>query len=140
MQRDVFFAVSRGRLKLRYVDSRGELIAYQRDDVAHVHESDYRILTTSEPQVLEEVLRRALTVIETVDKRRHLLEHRHTRIHLDDVAGLGRFVELETVADEIQIEDALQEHADLVALLGLEISERVAVGYVDLLAGERQGH
>jgi len=137
-QRDVFFMVPQGRLKLRYINSHGKLIAYKRDNVAEARPSDYRIFSTDEPQVLEEVLGRALTVVETVEKSRRLLIHRHTRVHLDDVAGLGRFVELETVVGEIEDEDAQKEHAELVALLGLETCERVAVAYVDLLSRDRR--
>jgi len=132
-QRDVFFRVPQGRLKLRHVNGHGQLIAYVRDNVAEARPSEYRIFTTGEPQALEEVLGSALTLVETVQKRRHVLIHHHTRIHLDEVTGLGRFVELETVVGEIEDEDARREHGELVRLLELEACERVAIGYVDLL-------
>jgi len=63
---------------------------------------------------------------------RHLLILRNTRIHLDDVIGLGRFVELETVIGERSDDDAAREHDEVVTALELGGAERIAVGYVDL--------
>src|SRR5258706_3000083 len=114
-QRDVFFMVPQGRLKLHYINGHGKLIAYMRDTVAEARPSDYRIFSTDEPQVLEEVLGRALSVVETVEKSRRLLIHRHTRVHLDDVAGLGRFVKLGTVVGEIDAEDVRKSNAELLS-------------------------
>ena len=44
-----------------------------------------------------------------VEKTRRLFIWRHTRIHLDEVKGLGVFLELETVAKEIDL-DAARRH------------------------------
>jgi adenylate cyclase class IV len=94
-QVDTFFACAEGRLKLRQLSpDRGELIAYHRDDLAGIKSSQYLITRTSEPGKLREVLARALTVIGTVTKRRHLYLVGQTRIHLDEVEGLGTFLEL----------------------------------------------
>ncbi len=132
-QRDRFFTVPQGRLKLRHLDGRAELIAYTRENLPVARPSEYAIFTTLSPEALEQVLSKALPAGPALEKRRHLLLCRHTRIHLDDVAGLGRFVEMETLVDELSDEEAQREHAELVAILGLESCERIAVGYVDLL-------
>jgi homotetrameric cytidine deaminase len=67
-----------------------------------------------------------------VDKRRRLLLYENVRIHIDDVAGLGSFVELEGVADADS--DLSREH-ELVARLREELAlgEPVAGSYSDLL-------
>lgn len=137
-QRDQFYVVPQGRLKLRtFGDGRGELIAYDREDVAHARVSDYSIYRTGDPLSVEEILGRTLPRAGSVEKRRHLLVLRHTRIHLDEVVGLGRFVELETVADGITQGEAEEEHTDVVALLDLVDAARIDVAYVDLMRSEQ---
>ena len=133
-QRDVFFDVPQGRLKLRYLQGgHGQLIAYTRDNLPVARPSEYGIFDTAEPQALEEVLDRALSRGTVLEKRRHLLLHRHTRIHLDEVLHLGRFVELETVIDGLRDEAAGSEHEEILEMLDLSRWDRIGVGYVDLL-------
>jgi adenylate cyclase class IV len=138
-QRDQFYLVPQGRLKLRtFGDGRGELIAYDREDVARARVSDYSIYTTGDPLSLAELLGRALPRAGSVEKRRHLLILRHTRIHLDDVVGLGRFVELETVADGITEGEPEEEHTNVVGLLDLVDAARIDVAYVDLMTSDQR--
>lgn len=69
-----------------------------------------------------------------VEKERRLLTHDGVRIHLDDVAGLGRWVELEAVAAPGSDLDV--EHTKLARLrdaLGLTDELVVAQGYAGLL-------
>lgn len=99
-QRDTYFAVARGRLKLRE-EAPGEahLIAYVRpDDDPAVRVSEYRIAPVTEPAAMRDALAAGLGVRIVVDKRRRLLLWEDVRIHLDEVDGLGCFVELEAVA------------------------------------------
>jgi adenylate cyclase class IV len=134
-QRDQFYGVSKGRLKLRTIDGvRGELIAYDREDTAATRASDYGLYPTGDAALLDEVLGRALERTGVLEKTRHLLILRNTRIHLDDVVGLGRLVELETVIDAQSEPDAVAEHDEVITLLGLGDAERISVGYVDLRA------
>jgi adenylate cyclase class IV len=131
-QRDTFFASPRGRLKLREEDGRAELIAYERPDEAGSRWSDYLLVPVPDPALLREALAGTLGVAGEVRKRRELLVLERTRIHLDDVDGLGCYVELETVADgEPGIE---AEHERIGAALGLDTAAAVPGAYVDLLA------
>jgi adenylate cyclase class IV len=134
VQRDQFFGVSKGRLKLRTIaGAGGELIAYDRDDIAAARTSDYGLSPTADAALLDDVLGRALERTGLLEKTRHLLILRNTRIHLDDVVGLGRFVELETAIHDHSESEALAEHDELIRLLGLADAERIAVGYMDLV-------
>ena len=68
-----------------------------------------------------------------VEKARRLLRWRNVRIHLDRVAGLGDFVELEAVATTpggLEIERDRVEQ--LRAALGIADERLVARGYADL--------
>ena len=104
-QRDIFFAAATGRLKLRILDDcRGELIHYDRPDLAGPKLSSYLIAPTSAPEVLLTILSQVLNIVGTVRKRRRLYRVGQTRVHLDRVEYLGDFVELEVVLDPGQAE------------------------------------
>ncbi len=135
VQRDTYFAAREGRLKLREEEGRpAELIAYERPDAARARTSTYRRVEAPEPAALLAALDAALGTTVVVEKRRRLLQLGATRIHLDDVAGLGRFVELEAVAPEGS--DLAAEHAELARIrgpLGLGDDRLVPEGYAALL-------
>lgn len=120
-QRDVFFRVPEGYLKLRTAQSGpAELIAYARAGGTDPRPSDYDIAPIADPVALEVVLSRSLGVRGVVEKVRRLLLWRHTRIHLDEVTGLGSFLELETVVRGISREDAEAEARELMGILQLD--------------------
>lgn len=138
LQRDQFYGVSKGRLKLRTIAGvRSELIAYDREETASARASDYGLYPTGGATLLDEVLGRALVRTGLLEKTRHLLILRNTRIHLDDVVGLGRFVELETVIQDQSESDAVAEHHEVITVLGLGDAERIAGGYMDLAEANR---
>ena len=136
-QRDTFFVVPRGRLKLRVLAPDAcELIYYDRPDGAGAKVSEYTIVRSSDPGTLLHVLSSALPVRGVVAKRRFLYRIGRTRVHLDDVEGLGAFMELEVVLDEGQSSEEGHAIADKL-LEDLEIGEadRVSGAYIDLLEG-----
>ena len=100
-QCDTYFAAPRCRLKLREQEPGGaQLIAYDRADVGAARESRYRLVEVPDPEALRAALDAALGTTDVVRKRRHLLLSDNVRIHLDDVDGLGAFVELEAVVPD----------------------------------------
>src|SRR5215207_2870778 len=114
-QRDTYFHVTTGRLKLREEEPGGAtLIAYQRPDEAAERISSYRLVPVPDPTALREALAAAAGVDVVVVKRRHLLLWETVRVHLDEVRGLGSFVELEAVAREGS--DLTREHAQVARL------------------------
>jgi predicted adenylyl cyclase CyaB len=141
-QEDIFFSVPAGsaatddRLKLRILGpGQGELILYQRADIAGPKASSYCLAPTSEPAVLREILTRILPTRAVVRKRRCLYHLGQTRIHLDQVEGLGEFVELEVVLSAGQTAEAGVAIAwELMQRLDIAESQLVKQAYVDLLA------
>src|SRR5918992_6056394 len=99
-QRDTYFSqAARGRLKLREQDpGDDELIQYRRADAAGARESEYRRVPVADAPALREALDEALGTLVVVEKRRRLVLHENLRIHIDEVEGLGSFLELEAVA------------------------------------------
>ncbi len=134
-QDDTFFNCVKGRLKLRKLDeSHGELIHYSRPDACDPTACDYAIFRTSEPEMLCEMLGEALGVRGEVRKRRTLYMCGQTRIHLDEVEGLGEFVELEVVlTDEQSIADGTAIAASLMEKLGISEEDLLDVAYVDMI-------
>jgi predicted adenylyl cyclase CyaB len=134
-QEDTFFNTPQGRLKLRLFPGReGQLIYYTRPDQEGPKRSDYQISLTSDPANLRRVLELAYGIRGVVRKRRYLYQVGQTRVHLDDVEGLGQFVELEVVMGEGQSDEDGQEIAKgLMASLGVEKSDLLEGAYMDLL-------
>jgi adenylate cyclase class IV len=135
VQRDTYFRARAGRLKLREEQPGGAtLVQYERADEARARVSAYRLVPVTDPGALRAALGAALGTLVVVDKERHLLLWQGVRIHLDRVAGLGAFVELEGVAAADS--DLAQESANVEALraaLGIG-PERVVTGsYADRL-------
>jgi predicted adenylyl cyclase CyaB len=97
-QIDTYFHVPHGRLKLRETVGRpAELIAYHRSDAAEARGSDYLLVPVADAELLKQALSATLGVRVVVDKRRRVLLWHNARIHLDEVAGLGTFLEFEAV-------------------------------------------
>jgi adenylate cyclase class IV/GNAT superfamily N-acetyltransferase len=134
-QEDTFFRVAAGRLKLRQLSpERGELIYYQRPDAAGPKVSDYLIAPTSQPGALKAALAAALGVRGTVRKERWLYLAGRTRIHLDQVEGLGAFLELEVVlGDGEAAEQGQADAARLMDALGVAPGDLIDAAYIDLL-------
>ena len=135
-QQDIFFRSEGARLKLRiFGPQQGELIRYERPDVAAARCSRYLIAPTSDPQALLEILTKALGTNGIVEKTRNLFLVGQTRVHLDRVEGLGDYLELEVVLQPGQSEIEGKHIAEKL-LSSFEVGEQDLIGeaYVDLLA------
>jgi adenylate cyclase class IV len=140
-QVDTFFELHGGRLKLRCVEGAdAQLIYYERPDQPGPKLSEYHVAPTNRPDELLKVLGTALGIRGVVSKRRELYLVGATRIHLDEVEGLGTFVELEVVLAPGQSEAEGQATADeLMSSLGLPTDGLVSGAYIDLL-GQADSH
>ncbi|UCF68602.1 MAG: CYTH domain-containing protein [Acidobacteriota bacterium] len=136
-QKDTFFAVPRGWLKLREQTGRpAELISYVRSiDDAGPRGSDYDVVLVDDPRLIESLLVRVLPGGCVVHKQRSLWLVGHTRVHLDEVEELGEFLELETVLDGIDEAAARAEGERVIDALGLDRARFVSRPYAELSAG-----
>ena len=140
-QEDFFFCCDGARLKLRILGpDRGELIRYERPDVADARCSRYLIARTADPEVLLKILTDTLGTTGRVKKTRTLYLINQTRVHLDRVDGLGDFLELEVVLRPEQSETEGQRiAAALLTEFGIDRQQLIAGAYVDLLAQQGSG-
>lgn len=134
-QEDTFFAVPQGRLKLRVRNpDPAQLIYYERPNQGGPKRSDYSIFETKDPDSLKQTLSQALGIRGVVRKTRYLYMVGQTRVHLDDVEGLGQFMELEVVMRPDQPDAEGQAIAqDLMSKLGVEPSDLLEGAYMDML-------
>ncbi len=133
-QRDTYFMARQGRLKLREGDHGTVLIAYRRPDDRQASESHYVLAPVAERDAVVEALDAALGTTVVVSKRRRLFTWEGVRIHLDEVEGLGSFIEFEAVLpDAGDLETARAKVARLRSELAIEDDALVSVGYADLL-------
>ena len=135
-QRDTYFAGRHGRLKLREENgSAAELIAYRRPDTTEAEASAFIRAAAADPAALREALDAALGETVVVVKRRRLWLWEHVRIHLDDVEGLGTFIELEAMVGPglNTPEEAAAKVARLRSELAIADGDLIAVGYSDML-------
>jgi homotetrameric cytidine deaminase len=127
-QRDTYFGGARGRLKLReQTPGEPELIQYRRPDEQGPRTSEFRVVRVEAAGALKEALDAALGTLVVVEKRRRLLLWEGVRIHLDEVDGLGAFVELEAPEEGDQ-EAKLERLSE-----ALQIGDPIAGSYSDLL-------
>jgi predicted adenylyl cyclase CyaB len=146
-QRDTYFATPRGRLKLREIrradaPATAELIGYDRPDDAGARWSTYHRATIAADEVaaLTAALATTIGLRIVVEKTRDVAISGRTRIHLDEVAGLGAFVELETVIDEgASDHGAADELAAVATSLGIAALPAIAGSYSDLLEAASRG-
>ncbi len=135
-QEDTFFHVPAGRLKLRMLGpNEAQLIYYQRPDQNGPKTSHYSVAPVADARALRAVLASALGVRGTVRKTRWLCLVGRTRVHLDEVEGLGSFMELEVMLrpDEDE-ESGRRTAAELMKLLGVQREDLIDGAYLDLLA------
>ena len=134
-QDDVFYGCQTGRLKLRRETGRiGQLIWYQRPNMEGPKISQYSIVEVESAALLDSLLSEALGRIGVVSKTRSLYIVDQTRIHLDEVEGLGNFLELEVVLRSDQTtEDGETVACKLMTALEVDDCDLLSGAYIDML-------
>ena len=137
-QCDTFFRVANGKLKLREGDGRAVLIFYRRDDSRPLMLSEYQIASIVDPATTRDILDKSLGTLATVQKVRILLMRDNLRLHLDRVASLGDFGEIEAViADGENPERSRAAVDETLSALGIAQADLIAISYFEMLARPR---
>jgi len=127
--------VPKGRLKLRQGAIENNLIHYMRTDGPAPKESRVRLFPVARESGLDELLGAALDQDVTVEKRRHILWLGNVKFHVDTVAGLGSFLEIEAIdLGGERGSEALRAQCDhYMDLLGVHPGDLEARSYSDML-------
>lgn len=136
IQQDMYFRVPRGRLKLREAEGEtAELIYYERSEETTERWSRFTREPVAGPAAIAHVLTEAFGVLAIVRKRRELYIFRDARIHIDDVEGLGTFVEFEVTGGETP--ETVATMRELREAFGIGDDSVVKVSYSDMILAKR---
>ncbi|MGH8013084.1 MAG: class IV adenylate cyclase [Candidatus Binataceae bacterium] len=133
-QRDTFFAVRSGKLKLReQAGAHTTLIHYRRERRDGLDLSNYHIVMVADGDGLRKMLADSLGVIAEVRKHRVLMMRGNIRLHFDKVENLGEFGELEAVLEaNADIAVNQREVREILAACEIHDDDLIAQSYFEL--------
>lgn len=138
-QTDTYFHVTVGRLKLRQGNIENALIYYSRENIAGPKMSKVELFKVNEnSDVLKTVLAKSNGIKVVVEKKREIYFIDNVKFHIDEVKGLGSFVEIEAIDDEGTLGEPFirkQCNAYLEAF-NIEENDLLTHSYSDLLLNE----
>jgi len=140
-QKDTYFNVPDGRLKLRQGNIENSLIFYRRNNQAGPKQSDFQLVKFEEGGALEQLLSDALGTKVIVEKKRRIYYLDNIKIHLDELEDLGAFVEIEAgniLAPEKTIAELRQQCESLIFAFGVQSGDLITHSYSDLLLAKEK--
>jgi adenylate cyclase, class 2 len=134
-QTDTYFNTPNGRLKLREGNIENNLIYYERTNQAGPKQSHFNLVKIEDATGLKEVLTKSMGVKVVVKKNREIYYIGNVKFHLDDVPGLGSFVEIEAGNIEADLtKDQLQQQCDFyLEQFEIKPEDLIEVSYSDML-------
>lgn len=140
LQRDTYFHTKTGKLKLRESGLNGsELLPYIKTENDGLKRSDYAQLPVQDAVLVRGLFDQLLGTAYEVRKEREVYLIGNVRVHLDEVVGLGNFIEFEAVFtdDSPSAEEAeTRKVAELMQRFGVRPDQLFSCSYPELLAGE----
>ncbi len=98
LQTDTYFKVGNGRLKLRQGTIENSLIFYERQNIAGPKMSQVNLFQVNhDSDMLKQILTNASGIKVVVKKKREIWFIDNVKFHIDEVEGLGSFVEIEAI-------------------------------------------
>lgn len=140
-QIDTYFRVSHGRLKLREGNIENSLIHYNRANQSGPKQSDVTLLKSpNEVATLKKILTDSIGILAVVDKKRQIYFIENVKFHIDEVVGLGSFVEIEAIDSEntkevVSREVLLEQCRFYMNLFGIQESDLLKNSYSDMVMG-----
>lgn len=134
-QIDTYFNINNGKLKLREGNIENHLIFYSRENKSGPKQSNVILYKPNPVSNLKDVLTNALETLVVVDKKREIYFINNVKFHLDDVNGLGTFVEIEAIDSDGSIgKEKLVGQCNYYSnLFQIKNEDLVAESYSDLL-------
>lgn len=136
-QKDTYFKVPHGRLKVREGNIEKYLVQYFRPDQGGPKLSKCEIVPCPNPEATARALEKALGILTVVEKSRDIFYIGNVKIHLDHVQSLGFFVEIEAQDyDDTKDEDGLRSQCQaLMADIKLRDEQLIVSSYSDMMIG-----
>lgn len=138
-QTDTYFEVAEGRLKLREGSIENNLIYYQRPDDSEPKASDINLVPINQPSEMKALLTAALDIMVIVEKEREIYFIDNVKFHIDEVDGLGNFVEIEAIdRDQSLSEEELRKQCQYyLNLFDIPEEDLISVSYSDMLLAQK---
>ena len=133
-QIDTYFNTPKGRLKLREGSIENALIFYNRPNQAGPKQSDIILYKTQPNTSLKSLLTQAHGILTVVDKKRKIFFIDNVKFHLDNVEGLGSFVEIEAIDEKgnIGYEQLLKQCSFYMKLFNIQEADLLTNSYSDM--------
>lgn len=138
-QTDTYFNVPNGRLKLRQGNIENSLIFYDRENVAGPKMSKVNLFQVPQnSDLLKQILVNANGIKVAVKKKREIYFIENVKFHIDEVEGLGSFVEIEAIDKDgsIGLEKITQQCNYYLQQFGINEEHLLTHSYSDLLMKE----
>jgi len=135
LQTDTYFNVKNGRLKLREGNIENNLIYYERNNQAGPKSSSFILTKIPDAEKLKESLASADGIKVVVKKKREIYYIKNVKFHIDEVEGLGAFVEIEAWNMGVDLsKDELQQQCEFyMQQFSIEEKDLIEVSYSDML-------
>jgi adenylate cyclase, class 2 len=136
-QTDTYFNVPHGRLKLREGNIENNLIQYDRENQAGPKNSVFNLVKIEDAAGLKDALTKSLGIKMIVAKKRGIYYINNVKFHLDEVEGLGRFIEIEAgnILSPGATQEDLKGQCDFyIKELEIEKENLMESSYSDLMA------
>ncbi|HEX4876466.1 MAG TPA: class IV adenylate cyclase [Chitinophagaceae bacterium] len=137
-QTDTYFHVHNGRLKLREGNIENNLIYYERSNQAGPKDSHFQLVKIEDAAGLKEALTKANGIKVVVKKRREIYYIDNVKFHIDDVPGLGSFVEIEAgnILVDLNKEQLKAQCDHYLAAFGILENDLIENSYSDMLLAQ----
>ena len=134
-QVDIYFNVTKGRLKLREGNIENSLIFYERQNTASAKQSNVLLYPHMPEKALKDILVKLHGIKVIVEKKRRIYFIDNVKFHFDTVIPLGTFIEVEAIDNNnsIGIEE-LKEQCDMYAkLFNIQTNDYISSSYSEMI-------
>ncbi len=137
-QTDTYFNVANGRLKLREGNIENNLIFYERSNQSGPKSSHFQLVKIEDANGLKEVLTKSNGIKVVVKKRREIYYIKNVKFHIDEVPGLGSFVEIEAgnILADLSSDQLKEQCSFYISQFGIKKEDMIESSYSDLLLVE----
>ncbi len=138
-QTDTYFNVPNGRLKLRQGNIENNLIWYSRANQEGPKQSNFKITPVQAGESLKDILKNALGIKVAVKKTREIYYIGNIKFHIDELEGLGNFVEIEAgnMVEDRSVEELHEQCKFYLKEFRIREEDLLANSYSDMILSDR---
>jgi len=139
-QTDTYFNATDGRLKLREGNIENNLIFYKRTDQPGPKNSHFHLVKINDAKGLKEVLTKSMGIKVMVKKKREIYYIKNIKFHVDEVPGLGSFIEIEAgnILADLSQEDLKEQCEFYLREFGIKPEDLIDVSYSDMVLVKKE--